>query len=589
MDPHKLRRRYARWSKHVSTADDEEEEWFEEQQYDPRDSRRAGPAARRDPWPSHMLSGAGNVSSANAGIPLPTAKHATASSGDVFTRLGARPRSTATSTLSRPPPAAHAGAAPAFDMDRDFPPLARDYIDEDDGDFGDDDYYGVVRDSDYDDDIDDEDVHVEEEYFEQEQENPISAAAQAAGIMAVQAEPDGAVQVGDAGQAAIAEREYNAEQAAAVASIAPATEAPDSVLLSLYKAAAARCGRDWPPEEQLRQEDDDMQWQCQSNVKTKPQQSKVKLPLAMGFKGHLTSTWSAPADEKNAPQRRQGLAALDTETPEVVGFQGVPRIDRAIAGYLVNPYFPKRFPLDKEPEFDNKSVERASQAMKHMYGHLTTIAKTTNAGSLLQGSLSKLLVELQGYLSELLVDAGENHAPALLAEAKSLIDEIIDVNKKTTVAVGRAMANAVQQERARWLDVFPITPKSDIYNLLYKRPITHEGLFHKAMDDLIATGEQQRRQEEAGSHLPRPARPARPPPAPPRQPPEKSSRQAWRVKTERPPTHTTPMGRGWHRGGYRGRGRQQPSRDDDRRRPPSPTRPSPRGGVGRGRGRGRNK
>ena len=359
----------------------------------------------------------------------------------------------------------------------------------------------------------------------------------------------------------------------AVEAPAPGHSKGDPELLAIYKTAAARCDRKWPPPVQVRP-DKGLVWQGMKKELPRAPEKHV-LPFALGFRGVLTHTWDEPnASDSTGPR---SAFPLDTEMPATAGLTGIPTIGRDMAGYLVNPFRPHYFPMGKPPTFLDDKNKKASMANKKLYGHLVTQAKSLNAGSLLQCSLSELLL------------SGDTLSVEQVVEARRLIDEIVQLNWSVTEATGRAMAASIIQERTRWLDVHPTTGL--IRAMLLDRPICNtldpdvppEGLFQGGMKELIAKGEESRKNTEAMSQLQEPARPPPPPPLQSSRPDrDRSTRSNWRFRSERVRARTPAP----ERPPARSRGRSKPQKVDDHRDDPPP-RGNSRRGRGRGRGRGK--
>ena len=535
----------------------------------------------RDPWPSHMLTGEGRRP------------------GDIHSRLGAMPRGTATTAVTTRRPFAATSVGPygtygasasvirprearaMFDEDRGIPPWPRPTwgdrmddecpLDEVSPSFHDYTDYSAINDY----NSEEEDIfpaYDPESYVEDLEEGEYPRQPAGGG------EPAPAPAADAAGLYIAPE---GAEEAPDTAAPAAALSKHDTELLELYKKAADRCNRGWPPAVPVRPTSSQCEWQGKKTELSQPPGRHV-LPFALGFRGVLTLPWSAPTVNEKVNQKS---FSLDTEMPATAGLAGIPPISREMAGYLINPVRPHYFPHTGPVNFLDDGNKKASAANKKLYGHLVTQAKGLNAGALLQGSLDELLT------------ASDTLDKDQVEEARRLIDEIITLNRSVTEATGRAMTATIIQERTRWLDVYPTTGL--IRSMLLDRPIKGtdeagnedpnippQGLFHGGMKELIAKGEESRRNAEAMNQLREPAR--RPPPPPPPQPSRTTGgrgyRTNWRLRSERGRTHTAtqeeaPPGRG------RGRAQRLENRRDDH--PPPRGASSSRRGRGRGKGRGK--
>ena len=518
------------------------------------EDRAAAAYARRHPsddqWPSHIL---------HTGYD--------GRAKEVHSRLGAKPRTVPVSTVTtRAPftskPREEARYVPPHYDDFDATPLPQaadwdeEMVEDDDGEEVPPAIWNLV---------DQYDLHEDHDYealgaypnieleFPEEGEGPYRA---------------------DLEENTLAAEEAEAEEAPGVM-IQPA--ARDAERLELYKQAALRCERKWPPAIKLRPASS-VRWQGQKEEPSRAPE-KHALPFAEGCREVLTLPWEKPT----APHRPGRCFSLDTEEPESAGLTGIPPIRRELAGYLVNPYHPHYFPMGKPVDFSFHSdprVQKASKANKELYGHLVAQAKGLNAHALLQGSLQVLL------------SANEVLDNDNMMEARRVMDEMIAVSRGIGEATGRAMANSIVQERTRWLDVRP-TPAGMVRSLLLDRPISTrdaaegplpppDGLFHGGMKELVARGEEKKRSSEAMHGLREPARPPPPLSRPPQMAGVRDAR-SWRFKSERGRSRmqeeVPAAGRG------RGRAPQQQDRPAD---PHPPQRG--RGGRGvRGRGRGRAK
>lgn len=340
----------------------------------------------------------------------------------------------------------------------------------------------------------------------------------------------------------------------------------DADLITVYRIAAIRCQRTWPEVIQPEVPDDEA-WPMLEDMGPRPAPA-VRLPFAQGFRATITQTWTAPFPETAV---RRPTFSLETEEPETAGLGPLPSVDRAIAGYLLNPLSPQPVPADKEPSFSTRKEKDASAANKRLFLYQVSAGRTLNAAALLQGSTTSLLRE-----------AGDHPTPQQMAELRRLHNESVALTRTVTEMVGRTMTASILQERARWLDIYPVT--GDVRDMLMKRPISaeREGLFPGAMAELTARGEARRREEEAlRACTPRPSRaPAGPPPPPrTRGGGRGGNRTAWRGRADR--TNDGGRASSSSRASSASRERQRSSKKEDTRRPTSPRPPAPKQGSGK--------
>ena len=519
---------------------------------------RRGPAPRprQDPWPSHILEGGLGSSHQAAG--------ASRAPGPCYDMGLVRPSSreaSASSSSSRPPPARPSAAAASSeapaDCDIPWPEHGRrdwddDYMDEEDPldvlqPFQDPGQFRVVDEAMADSDNGGDEYGEDREDLPVQRDEDIEPPLQAA-------------------------REQDPEDEAPVAVAHGGVNPPpannevlrdDSELITVYRIAAIRCQRTWPEEIQPEVPDEEA-WPMLEDMGPRPAPA-VRLPFAQGFRATITQTWTAPFPETAV---RRPTFSLETEEPETAGLGPLPSVDRAMAGYLLNPSSPQPVPADKEPSFATRKEKDASAANKRLFLYQVAAGRTLNAAALLQGSTTSLLRE-----------AGDHPTPQQMAELRRLHNESVALTRTVTEMVGRTMTASILQERARWLDIYPVT--GDVRDMLMKRPISaeKEGLFPGAMAELTARGEARRREEEAlRACAPRPPRAPAGPPPPPRT--RGRGRPAWRGRADR--GHDSSRAPSSSRTSSASRERQRASKKEDTRRPTSPRPPAPKQGAGRG-------
>ena len=366
-------------------------------------------------------------------------------------------------------------------------------------------------------------------------------------------------------------------EAAAAAAPPPAPIVMDtSPLLAIFKTATVRCGLQWPAE-QLPTVDENERWQGLLEPTPEPT-PRVLLPLANGMERSLKKTWDEPLKPVPMPRNREGLS-FDTEDNDKMGLSGLPPIDKTLAAFLLDPNAPRVTPLTKAPALRLKIDRDASALNEKLFASLSSAGKYINAGSLLQGSMSALLLQV-----------GTAPTAEQMGELLRLHNEAVLMNRAVCQQLGRAMASAIVQERERWLNVSPEL-QDEVRGKLQKLPIKPEGLFEGAMEVLALIADDQKKAESFRDIQQPPPLPRQPPP---RHPPRQAQRQAQRQpqrQTQRPP------GRPGDRSGYgpnRGasqdsgstssRSKSRPPRRDDRRRDDPPAAAGPRRGAGRGRG-----
>ena len=214
-------------------------------------------------------------------------------------------------------------------------------------------------------------------------------------------------------------------------------------IVDIFMVAAIRCGRQWPAPALPASEEDEWGGRLTETVRPVP---RVKLPYARGFRAHLTEMWEQPQVPLAMP-RHVGIS-LETEDMPATGLDGLPSIDRIMAAFLLDPTSSHVTPLTKDPQLTTKRDKDASAANAKLYSHLACAAKHLNATLLLQGSLSGLLLEV-----------GDNPTPEQLAEIRRLHDESVSYTCTTTEQVGRAMTCSILAERDRWLEASPALPQ----------------------------------------------------------------------------------------------------------------------------------
>ena len=232
---------------------------------------------------------------------------------------------------------------------------------------------------------------------------------------------------------------------AVVAAQAEATPAPaepqlpydDTDLVSLFKKAVDRCGQQWPASQAPPATKETMCDRFRKKIRVtldKPH-AKPELPLNEGFLNTLTASWEKPCSASNSLS--SGLKLLDCAGQKAAGIESLPPMDKSLAGYLqgINPNT-----ILKDPEFSLQSDKDNSKITKAAYKCVGTAAKALNATTLLQGSVSHILVE-----------AGDKPTPPDMAELRRLHLELLILTQAQTEMVGRAMANILVLERARWL------------------------------------------------------------------------------------------------------------------------------------------
>ena len=360
-------------------------------------------------------------------------------------------------------------------------------------------------------------------------------------------------------------------QVGAEAPPAPPLAMDESSLRSIYRTASIRCERGWPAGD-LPVVDDESKWQGAVGETPEPV-VPVVLPLARGFKSFLTAQWKEPGKPIPAPRSREGVS-LDTVDMASVALSGLPPIDKTLAAFLLNPNAPRITPLIKAPVLPLKIDRDAAALNQKAFDSLACAGKHLNAGSLIQGSMTALLLQV-----------GNTPTAEQMAEIRRLHNEAVLLNCGVTQHVGRAMTAAIVQERERWLNASPDL-QEEVRAKLHKLPILPGGLFEGAMEVLALLADSQK-QADAFRDIQQPPPPPRQPP--PRQPPRQPQRPP--VKSGSRPTFKPRQVRDAPQDPPRssGRSRSRPAKRDDRRRDDAPAATTSKRGSGRGRGSGPRK
>ena len=274
---------------------------------------------------------------------------------------------------------------------------------------------------------------------------------------------------------------------------AKAPDDADTIPVStLFERAFARCGLELPLEDQTAPAPL-ADFQGIRPPKQRPVRVK-KLPTAKGFKDALHATWATHLDPHRLPFSTDAAEAAD------LGFGSMPPIDAMMALNIADRR-KGAVSTEPKPSFTDPREKALSAAQEKAYRSAVFTARTLNASTILQASLSVLLEKHAGHLGE---DA---------IEIDILMQLVLILNRHATQWTGRTMESIAAVERSRWLDLVTLdtdAPREAKKHLL-GLPLTPSNLFHGAAEFMKDFTETRKAHREAAVGV---LAPAAPPPAP---------------------------------------------------------------------------
>ena len=177
-----------------------------------------------------------------------------------------------------------------------------------------------------------------------------------------------------------------------------------------------------------------------------PRREKLLIPVVPDFTDVLKASWKNPAKDKLVTPL---LQRFETDGAEEAGLKSIPPMDRHVAAHLLN----KKVPLGKEPTFDRSREQNVSKIVKAAYASAASSAEATNALAMLQYSTFCLLHDMK-----------EKPTPEQILMLRRLHREQTAYTVHVAAATGKAMAQLIQVERARWLNLRDIGDDGDPVN-----------------------------------------------------------------------------------------------------------------------------
>ena len=310
--------------------------------------------------------------------------------------------------------------------------------------------------------------------------------------------------VEDIEDAATANATANQNQAAVSAPAEPAAPAkikekhPFTVTLEM---AVELCGLEWPQEERKGKAPShalNIAFEGCETVPEPPAPNK-RLPVARGFKEALWTTWM---DHKDPPT--MGFS-LETAGLTELGTRSIPPMDPVLAQSFFDgaAKAPGQNPFvvsTKELGFTDFRDKRDSKGAERSYRYCGNAARSLNAAAISTGAMAAQLKKAKDRMQEEDVKCFND-----------LIQLSLRLNCYAIQWVGKAMEEAVTQERKRWLDQAKLQSGigKDLKDSLQKLPVHPANLFEGGVEFLQSSMEALRSQKEmaAGVMAP-PATPA---------------------------------------------------------------------------------
>lgn len=215
------------------------------------------------------------------------------------------------------------------------------------------------------------------------------------------------------------------------------------------------------------------------------------LPFFPDLHSELSRSWNKPYSSRLfSPQVR---IYSDIRGLKENGYEAMPRAEQTLASYLS----PGSASSIKNPTLPTKPLKITSNLVGKAY---------TAAGQ--AGACLHSMALLQAYQAELLgeLDNSEGVSRDEIRELRRATDLSLRATKETARAIGRSMAALVSTERHLWLNLSDIKDKDRSF--LLDAPISHEGLFGDAVNEVVERFQENKKQSEAfKSFLPRRSNP----------------------------------------------------------------------------------
>ena len=301
-----------------------------------------------------------------------------------------------------------------------------------------------------------------------------------------------------------------AQPSVAAASTEPAgptkTREKHPFTVTLEKAVEL-CGYEWPPDEKKNKAPThalNIDFEGCLSVPEPPAPTK-RLPVARGFKEALTTTWTEHKDPPSLgfPLETPGLAEVGTKTiPPMDPVLAQSFFDGAAKAATQNPFVV----TPKELGFTDFRDKRDSKGAERSYRYAGNAARALNAAALSTGAMAAHLKQ-----------AGDRIQQEDMETLSDFVQLSLRLNCYAIQWVGKAMDEAVAQERKRWLDQAKLQSGigKDLKDALQKLPVHAANLFEGGVEFLKSSMEAMNTQKEmaAGIMAPPPAPAATPKPS----------------------------------------------------------------------------
>ena len=330
--------------------------------------------------------------------------------------------------------------------------------------------------------------------------------------------------------------------------------------IDIFKNAAECCGVPWPslPSTSVMHASSIFR---AFGGEVEPKRDKLVIPIGPDFADVLTASWADPSEDKLVASL---LKRFETHGAEEAGMKSLPPMNRHVAAHLLKR---NDLPRNKPPVFDGAHEREVSKLVKAAYASAASAAEATNAVTMLQYSMFSLLHDIQKEK-----DGKPTQEQILML--RRLHREQAAYTVHIAATTGRVMAQLIQVERSRWLNLKDA--KVDIGSINQK--VKPGSLFSESLPEMVGRYEEEKKTREALRVLmPTPS----PKPAFARKPGYGSVRGGRSWSRDRP---TAP------RQGPTGAMRPKPPAPDhserrpEKRRFPQSDAPPPFRGRGRGRG-----
>ena len=167
-----------------------------------------------------------------------------------------------------------------------------------------------------------------------------------------------------------------------------------------------------------------------------------------------------------------------TNGAEEAGLKSIPPMDRRVAAHLLK----KGVPRDKEPTFERSSEQGVSKLVKAAYASSASAAEATNALAMLQYSTFCLLHDMK-----------DKPTPEQILMLRRLQREQTAYTVHVAAATGKAMAQLIQVERSRWLNLRDTSDAGGSIN----QEVRPRSLFSESLPEMVVRYEEDKNIREA--------------------------------------------------------------------------------------------